>query len=122
MVDFVGLIVIVATLCIIARGIIIYSSDENSSRKEAARNTKNELESASILGAWWDILQVDRSASVQEIRAAYRRGLQQYHPDKFASLGTAFQQPAEQKTKELIEAYKAAMREKMDGLDGLNRS
>lgn len=34
-----------------------------------------------LSGEWWEVLGVDRSASLQEVKLAYRRSIKQYHPD-----------------------------------------
>jgi len=51
------------------------------------------------------LLGLARDASPQDVRKAYTRVIQQYHPDKVQHLGVEFQRIAEQKTKELNEAY-----------------
>ena len=52
-----------------------------------------------------DILGVRPSATHSEIKAAYRSRIQEYHPDKVASLGPELRALAEEKTKLIIEAY-----------------
>ena len=52
-----------------------------------------------------EILGVEPSATNEEIKSAYRRLVNQYHPDKVAHLGDEFQQLAEQRFKEIQEAY-----------------
>jgi hypothetical protein len=53
----------------------------------------------------YEILNVDPNASPAEIKAAYRRLANQYHPDKVAHLGKEFQELAEQRFKEIQAAY-----------------
>ena len=52
-----------------------------------------------------EILGVDASASEEEIRAAYRARMQEYHPDKVSHLGEELQQVAHRKALEIQEAY-----------------
>jgi DnaJ like chaperone protein len=52
-----------------------------------------------------EILGVPSSATQKEIRKAYRNLANQYHPDKVAHLGEEFQVLAEQRFKEIQEAY-----------------
>jgi hypothetical protein len=52
-----------------------------------------------------EILGVSPSATMDEIRAAYRKLAGQYHPDKVQHLGVEFQQLAEIKFKIIQEAY-----------------
>lgn len=53
----------------------------------------------------YDILGVDPSATQEEIKTAYRKLANQYHPDKVAHLGEEFQTLAEQKFKQIQDAY-----------------
>jgi len=55
------------------------------------------------------LLGVDRGASADEIRAAYRRLVAQYHPDKVSHLGQEFQDMAHQKLIAIQQAYEALM-------------
>lgn len=52
-----------------------------------------------------EILGVAHNADQEEIRAAYRKLANQYHPDKVAHLGDEFQTLAEQRFKEIQKAY-----------------
>jgi DnaJ-class molecular chaperone len=53
----------------------------------------------------YEILGVTSSASPAEIRAAYQRLIQQYHPDRVAEMGPELRELAEQRTKEINVAY-----------------
>jgi hypothetical protein len=53
----------------------------------------------------YEILGVKPGASPEEIRAAYRRSAQAYHPDKVSHLGREFQELAQKKFIEIQEAY-----------------
>ncbi len=61
---------------------------------------------------YYKILGVDRTASVEEIKAAYRHLVQQYHPDKVANLGEEFIKVAEEKFKIIQEAYRKIREER----------
>lgn len=52
-----------------------------------------------------EILGLIPGASAEEIKSAYRKLSMQYHPDKVAHLGEEFRRVAEEKMKELNEAY-----------------
>ena len=51
------------------------------------------------------ILEVSPRASPEEIKAAYKRAVARYHPDKVAHLGTEFQDLAHQKMLAIRRAY-----------------
>lgn len=53
----------------------------------------------------YTVLGVGRNASADEIKKAYRRLVNTYHPDKVSHMGEEFQQLAEKKFKEIQEAY-----------------
>lgn len=55
----------------------------------------------------WQILNVDRSASAEEVKKAYLRQVALYHPDKVAHLGPDLQKLAEEKTRQINQAYEA---------------
>ena len=54
----------------------------------------------------YTVLGIDRSASHDEIKAAYRRLAGQYHPDKVTHLGDEFRELAEKRFKEIQEAFR----------------
>jgi DnaJ-domain-containing protein 1 len=53
----------------------------------------------------YEVLGIKPGASAEEIRTAYRRAVQIYHPDKVTHLGEEFQELAKQKFVEVQEAY-----------------
>lgn len=70
----------------------------NGSRQQQAGTGSNAKDPYTILG-------VERNASPDEIKKAYRRLANTYHPDKVSHMGEEFQQLAEKKFKEIQEAY-----------------
>jgi DnaJ domain len=58
---------------------------------------------------WHEVLEISPDATVEEIRAAYKRMLAQYHPDKVASLGPELRELANRKSQDITRAYRAAM-------------
>jgi DnaJ-domain-containing protein 1 len=59
---------------------------------------------------WYEVLDVDSSATLDEVKTAYKRKISQYHPDKVSSLGPEFTPIAEKKTKQINSAYEEAIR------------
>lgn len=53
----------------------------------------------------YKVLEVDRSATDEEVKKAYRQMAVKYHPDKVAHLGADFQKAANEKFKKVAEAY-----------------
>jgi len=53
----------------------------------------------------YTILEVGKNATPVEIKKAYRRLVNKYHPDKVVHLGEEFQKLAEKRFKEVQEAY-----------------
>lgn len=53
----------------------------------------------------YTILGVDRSATQDDIKKAYRSLVTKYHPDKVAHLGDEFREIAEKRFKEIQQAY-----------------
>jgi len=53
----------------------------------------------------YEILDVSRNATPEEIKSAFRKKAQRYHPDRVAHLGDEFQELAKQKFQEIQKAY-----------------
>ena len=58
------------------------------------------------MASYYDLLSVAPSASAEEIKAAFRREIAKYHPDKVQHLGREFQDIAATKAADLTLAYK----------------
>lgn len=59
---------------------------------------------------WWQVLGVAPDATDDEISAAYKRRISEYHPDKVERMGPEIRELAERKSKEINAAYDAAQR------------
>jgi DnaJ like chaperone protein len=55
----------------------------------------------------FEVLNVRRGASPEEIKSAYREMLSKYHPDKVSHLGEDFQKIAHEKAVDIQKAYEA---------------
>jgi DnaJ-domain-containing protein 1 len=59
--------------------------------------------------SWFEILEVDPVATLEEIKLAYKKKISMYHPDKVSALGPEFTLIAEKKTKQINTAYYEAV-------------
>jgi DnaJ like chaperone protein len=78
------------------------STAQNSQREKP----KTEASSFDPFG----VLGIRRGANQEEIRAAYRREMSNYHPDKVAHLGSELQQLAQRKAQAINRAYTELLR------------
>ncbi len=60
----------------------------------------------------YKILEIETSATDDEVKKAYRRMAMKYHPDKIAHLGEEFQKAAQEKFRSVNEAYKTIKKER----------
>jgi DnaJ like chaperone protein len=60
----------------------------------------------------YKILEIDKSATVDEIKKAYRRMAKKYHPDKVIHLGEEHQKGAEEKFRQVQQAYEQLQKER----------
>lgn len=87
-----------------------YKAKEQRSRQDGTEqeNASKSRESSGIdLNARdpYDVLGIGKGATSDEIKGAYRKLANQYHPDKLSHLGEDFRILAEQKFKEIQQAY-----------------
>lgn len=76
-----------------------------SERDSSGRAARDSIDPYEVLG-------VHRGENFEEIRSRYKEKLLQYHPDRVQHLGKEFEEIAEQKTKEITEAYQQILRER----------
>jgi DnaJ like chaperone protein len=58
------------------------------------------------------ILEIDRTATNDDVKKAYRRMAMKYHPDKVSHLGEEFKKSADEKFKKVNEAYEKIKKER----------
>ena len=73
-------------------------SDSRETRPPPPQKQPSGVDPHAVLG-------VPRNAPQDQIKAAYRLRMQEYHPDKVAHLGAELRALAERKAKEINEAY-----------------
>jgi hypothetical protein len=79
--------------------------DTQQARYRENRRQEAQTEQGSSKPDPYEVLGVQRGASIDEIKAAYRELAAKYHPDKVNHLGDEFKVMAEKKFKEIQEAY-----------------
>ncbi|WP_274474865.1 TerB family tellurite resistance protein [Mangrovimonas aestuarii] len=62
--------------------------------------------------ASYTILEIDKNATNEEVKAAYRKMVKKYHPDKVTHLGPEHQKGAEEKFRRVQEAYEHIQKER----------
>ena len=62
--------------------------------------------------SYYKILEITSDATNEEVKKAYRKMAVKYHPDKVATLGPDVQKAAEEKFKEVQQAYEAICKER----------
>lgn len=78
------------------------TDDEQSKNKQDSKFSDDDR-------FWWAaVLKVPPDATLEEITKAYKVLISKYHPDKVASLGEELRDVAEQMSKKINEAYRAA--------------
>ena len=60
----------------------------------------------------YKILEIDKSASNDEVKKAYRRMAKKYHPDKLQHMDEAYQKGAQEKFTKVQEAYEQIQNER----------
>ncbi|QIE60005.1 DnaJ domain-containing protein [Rasiella rasia] len=60
----------------------------------------------------YKILEIEKSATVSEIKTAYRTMAKKYHPDKLIHMDAAYQKGAEEKFRKVQEAYEQLQKER----------
>jgi DnaJ domain/Protein of unknown function (DUF1232) len=78
---------------------------ETRSRRKAEPQGETPSSRDAAAGNPYAVLGVDPDATPEQIRQAYRSLAAQYHPDKVAHLGEEFRALAEQRFKEIQDAY-----------------
>ena len=81
------------------------ATGESEGQHQRERSSRAQAEAPKSSFDPYEILSIDASASGDEIRAAYRTRMHEYHPDKVAHLGEELQKVAHRKTVEIQQAY-----------------
>lgn len=82
-------------------------NNEGSSQKDT--HGTNRFQEGNASRNPYEVLNVPKGASQDEIKKAYRELANKYHPDKVLHLGDEFKELAEKRFKEIEEAYRELM-------------
>jgi DnaJ-domain-containing protein 1 len=85
------------------------NSYQGSNPKDRYDSGYTDPADSNALKEWHLVLQVERSATLEQVKDAYRRRMLEYHPDKVARLGLDLRMLAEKKSKEINAAFKQAV-------------
>lgn len=83
-----------------------WSKDKGANEHQRIKRPSNDQSTP-----WNLVLEVSTSASIDEIRVAYKQRIREYHPDKVAALGAEIRAVAERRSREINAAYEAAMKQ-----------
>ena len=89
-------------LVVIANNLRISQADFNSIRAMYVKDT----------GSAYKILEIEKTATDEEVKKAYRKMAVKYHPDKVTHLWEEIKRSAEEKFKKLNEAYESIKKER----------
>ena len=84
-------------------------SKSNDSKKDKTKADEKQETAKKRPINWYEVLGVPATATPTEIKSAYHRQMQKYHPDKVSGLGAELQDVALRKTQEITAAYHEAM-------------
>jgi DnaJ like chaperone protein len=87
------------------REFLAHATEESRGQDQRERSSRARAEPSESTFDPYEILSIDRSASGEEIRAAYKARMHEYHPDKVAHLGEELQKVAHRKAVEIQRAY-----------------
>jgi DnaJ like chaperone protein len=82
------------------------SSEYTKGSSQKDTHGTNRFQEGNAHGDPYAVLNVPKDASPEEIKKAYRDLANKYHPDKVHHLGDEFRELAEQRFKEIEEAYR----------------
>lgn len=95
---------------LVSAGLRLSQGNKNRQSEETCGPNFDQTPSEPQCRQWYDVLGVDQDCSTEEIRRAYRQKIAGYHPDRMAGLGPDLLELAEERSKEINAAYRAALK------------
>ncbi len=87
------------------REYVARATQESGGQDQRERSSRAQAEASESSFDPHEILGIDSSASGEEIQAAYRARMHEYHPDKVAHLGEELQKVSHRMAVEIQQAY-----------------
>ncbi len=81
------------------------ATQESGGQDQRERSSRARAEASESSFDPYEILGIDSSASGEEVQAAYKARMHEYHPDKVGHLGEELQKVAHRKAVEIQQAY-----------------
>jgi DnaJ like chaperone protein len=101
---------IAAIICaVIGYAVVSFLMRGSRSSDGEKKQDQSDTKSGTKILQWFEVLEVSPSASIDEIKLAYRKKISGYHPDRVASLAQELRELAEERSKAINEAYRIAM-------------
>ncbi len=85
------------------------SDETNAGAEQQSHQAPPNPDERSLLH-WYEVLDVTETSSREEISAAYKRQIRQYHPDRVAQMGKDIRDLAELRAKQINAAYVFALK------------
>lgn len=109
---FIRLFTFIIVLSIIWRLIKVFLKSHRAASSSTG-NSSSTGQQAAVENPY-KVLEVSERATNSEIKEAYRKKLQEYHPDKVNHMGPELKSLAGKKTSEIIEAFNSIKRLRND--------
>lgn len=86
-------------------------SHYNNKDNESKSHNYNSKQSMSLTAAY-KLFELNQDSSVEELKSAYKRKINEYHPDKVEKLGAEIKELALEKTRQINEAWSVIKKDK----------
>ncbi len=85
--------------------LVLYRKAKVKKNEGSKNNHKTTKTNFSADKSYYDVLEITKDFTKEELKTAYLKMVKKYHPDRVANMGPEFQELAEQKMRKINEAY-----------------